>query len=817
MAGNRLRAYREKRDFSATSEPRGRVGRKKKGGLSFAVQKHDARRLHYDFRLEWDGVLLSWAVPKGPSYDPADRRLAMRTEDHPLSYGEFEGIIPAHQYGAGPVMLWDAGTWVPLDDDPDKALAKGHLRFRLEGEKLRGEWTLSRMSADEAGRESWLLIKRRDGEEKRNESFLKEMDYSVKSGRSLKDISAANGGAGKSGFKKLEEKYRSPQLAMLADVPPRGENWIHEVKYDGYRIFVFVSNGDVRIRTRRFHDWTERFPALRDAFADLKAGSFVLDGEAVILNERGISDFKALQNALDQNKPVQGYFFDLLYRNGEDYTHKPFSERRRALEELFYAVPRRGPIYISEILKGDAGLIFQKACALGLEGIVSKRLDTRYIQKRTRSWIKIKCEKRQEFIICGFVPAGDHPRAIGALHLGYYQDGGLCYAGKVGTGFDTKTAEALYQKLAKLEIEKPPFGKKPEGTYKGTVWVTPDLICEVKFAMWTAGGKVRHASFQGLRADKKPEQITREEPEHNMNRESRNGTIQIKGVKISHAEREIFPKAKITKGELVQFYAELAELIMPMIANRPISIVRCPGGIGEQCFFQRSKGKGMGKHIYTIDIRHEEKKHDYMYLKNITGLIELVQMGGIEIHPWGVKIDKTDKPDRIVFDLDPGEGVPFEAVKLAAQDIRRGFEGLGLQSFLKCTGGKGLHVTVPIVRRHGWDAVKDFSRNFARRMEERLPDVYTTNMAKKKREGKIFIDYLRNDFSSTAVMDYCVRARPGAAVAVPLEWGELESLVSASQFTMAEAVKRQKTGRRILQSYQGTRQNLTKSILKKTA
>lgn len=819
MADNALKKYNDKRNFELTQEPPGKLSKKRKTGLLFTVQKHDATRQHYDFRLEWQGVLLSWAVPKGPSYCPKDKRLAVRTEDHPLSYHDFEGIIPAKQYGAGPVMLWDTGVWEPLDKDPEKALAQGKISFRLSGKKLTGEWTLARMNDKQKGRENWLLIKRNDDTAiaKPDTKFLTTTDYSVKTGRVFAEI-AANISTAVSDpvndadeLTTLQKKYHSPQLATLVDHPPTGENWVHEVKYDGYRILVFFRNGEVQIRTRNGHDWTDKFPLIAQAFQKLETGTFVLDGEVVVINDKGVSDFKALQEALTrQDVPMQGYFFDLLYWNGEDYSNKKLTQRRQALEQLFKELPTE-PLYLSEIVEGDAKEIISKACDLNLEGIISKKSDAKYSQTRNKHWLKSKCQQRQEFIICGFEPASASDKAIGSLHLGFYQQNELLYAGKVGTGFSHQIAFDLYQKLQPLQINKPAFDQKIKGNFKTTNWVKPELLCEVEFATWTRSGKVRHASFQGLRADKKPGQIVKEQPVATAKRSRKAETYEVADIVISNADRQIFPQAQTTKGELASYYEALSEHIMPTLKNRPLSVVRCPGGIDHQCFFQRSKGKGMPKHIHTIAISHNDKSHDYIYLKQLMGLIELVQMGSIEMHPWGAKIDNIEKPDKIVFDLDPDEGIPFEAVKLAAQDVRHRLDDLGLESFVKCTGGKGLHVTVPIQRRQDWDMVKTFARNFAQQMVKAVPQAYTINMAKKQRKGKIFIDYLRNDFASTAVMDYCVRARPGAPVALPLHWDELDSLSSASQFSIEDVLQRQAANKLFV--YPSIRQSLTQQMV----
>lgn len=820
MARQALQEYNAKRNFELTQEPVGEISRKRKDKLVFTVQKHDATREHYDFRLEWEGVLLSWAIPKGPSYDPKDKRLAVRTEDHPLSYWDFEGIIPEKQYGAGPVMLWDTGEWQPLDEDPAKAIKKGKLSFRLKGHKLEGEWTLARMSGKQENRENWLLIKKKDeaADGARDSNYLKQTDYSVKTGKPFKEIAEADSASPKSptqskksmSITALKKRYHSPQLATLVEAPPSGDNWVHEVKYDGYRILVFFKDGKVTIRTRNGHDWTSKFPLLEQAFEALDSGPFVIDGEVVVINDKGLSDFKALQNALKQKQaPIRAYFFDLLYWDGNDYSEQGFSTRRQALESLFETFPE-GPLFLSEIIEGKADDIIDKACDLELEGIISKKADASYVQDRSKHWLKSKCQQRQEFIICGFEPAKSLNKAIGALHLGFYQDNKLQYAGKVGTGFSHALAEDLYDRLKPLQIDSPAFDSKPSGSFKSTIWTEPELLCEVQFASWTGSGKVRHATFQGLRMDKKPKSITRERAA-SATKAKASSQSEIAGVSISHADRQIFPEAGVSKGELAAFYEALGEQIMPALMQRPVSVVRCPGGIDHQCFFQRSKGKGMPEHIHTAELSHEGKSHDYIYLNNLTGLIELVQMGSIELHPWGSRIDKIESPDRVVFDLDPDEGVPFDAVKLAAEDIRHRLTDLGLESFLKCTGGKGLHVTIPIQRRHDWDTVKEFSRHFANKMVEAVPEAYTTKLSKKQRKGKIFIDYLRNDYASTAVMDYCVRARPGAPVATPLDWHELDDLKTANQFSIADILERQANKKLFV--YPDIRQNLTKKMI----
>lgn len=811
MGRSSLDRYNEKRDFKRTPEPSGKRDGAARHNPRFVVQKHGARRLHYDFRLEMDGVLKSWAVPKGPSLDPGEKRLAVRTEDHPLDYARFEGIIPPSQYGAGPVMLWDRGEWGALDADPLRALEKGRLRFYLEGNKLHGEFTLARMARRGDG-ENWLLIKSRDDRAAKDPGFLRRTDYSVESGRAFAEIAAGVDKPPVPSLAELAGTYTGVQLATLVDAPPRSGAWLHEIKYDGYRILAFAGPGGVRIHTRNGHDWTDRMPVLARALGEVDAGTFVLDGEAVMLNQRGLTDFKALQNALDgADAPMRGYFFDLLHWQGTDYAGRPLAERRAVLETLFERIGGEGPLYLSRPIAGRGDEVVAAACRMGLEGIVSKQKQSLYRPGRQRSWVKSKCEYRQEFVICGFVPASDNPRAVGALHLGYHRDGRLVYAGKVGTGFNHEETVRLYKRLSPLVQDKPPFDRAPRGAFGATRWVRPQLACEVRFAAWTASGKLRHASYQGLRADKPPRAITREVPQHLA---ADNGG-RVGGVTISNAGRVIFPSAGVTKGELAEFYARMAGFILAHIAGRAITLVRCPGGIEEECFFQRSRGEGMPEHIHRVESVHKGKKHEYMYVKDEKGLIEVVQMGGVEIHPWGSRVDRMELADRIVFDLDPGPGVPFEAVKLAARDVRGRLAALGLESFLKTTGGKGLHVTAPIRRRYDWAEVKRFARGFAKRMAADVPAAYTTTLSKSRRAGKIFIDYLRNDYTATAVMDYCVRSRPGAPVALPLAWDELDALQQPGQFHMHDALERTGRAERLLREYRDTRQGLTQKILEK--
>jgi bifunctional non-homologous end joining protein LigD len=824
-----LEEYRRKRDFRKTPEPPpGRI-RTRKVGLSYLVQKHDATRLHYDFRLELDGVLLSWAVTKGPSLNPADKRLAARTEDHPLSYGTFEGTIPQAEYGGGTVMMWDEGTWEPKGD-PRAGLEKGHLSFVLHGERLKGGWGLIRMRGD-GKRENWLLVKENDTEARKNganEKFLNDRASSVKTGRSMDEIAGgaapARGTAVKtrpmkasktkkapqSGneLKRLMELYPDVQLATLVDEAPEGKEWLHEIKFDGYRLLGFVSGGAAQLRTRNGKDWTGSFPSLATAMEKLKVKDAVLDMEAVILDEQGKSSFQPLQAALgDGGNPetIVAYVFDLLHLDGKDSSRLPLTERKEKLEHLLKTSKQDRWLRYSAHTAGEGDAMFAKACEAGLEGIISKRANAPYVAGRQKSWLKIKCSLRQEFIILGFSDARTGGRALGALYLGYKKNGVLRYAGKVGTGFSMKMAHELTQRFEGIAIETPTLSRAEAdgiaaGEWKSVHWIKPSLLCEVAFTEWTQDGHIRHPSFQGLREDKEARDVRQEIPVKTAApaEKGRAGRLVLGGVTITHPDRVISEVGHVTKGELAEYYAGVAALILPQVVNRPLSLLRCPSGIGGECFFQRNPGKGLGADIKPFAFRHKGKKYEYFYIEDEKGLLEVVQMGAIELHPWGAPVDAIDYPDGMIFDLDPAPDVPFEAVKLAAQDLRQRLQHKGLESVVKCTGGKGLHVTVPLAGKDKWPVVKSFAAALAEEMVAATPQAYVATMSKAKRTDKIFIDYFRNDYTATAIADFAVRARPGVPVALPLDWRELKSLTSGSQFTMKDVLTRVKNKRRAL-------------------
>ena len=806
-----LEEYKRKRDFGKTREPPAGKVKPREHSLAYLIQKHDATRLHYDFRLELDGVLLSWAVTKGPSLNPADKRLAVRTEDHPLAYGSFEGTIPKGEYGGGTVMLWDQGTWVPKGD-PHAGLKKGHLAFDLIGERLKGGWNMIRMRGDEK-RENWLLIKEADEEADTtsNAHFLDEQSSSITTGRSMEAIAGAphvakgrNKPKRQETLERLIERYPEVQLATLVDKAPEGDGWVHEIKFDGYRLLGFFADGEVMLRTRNGNDWTSSFPAIVAAMRKLKCDSAVIDLEAVILDAAGKSSFQALQSALGEGgnpETIVGYVFDLLYLDGEDLTRLPLTERKSTLQALLKNSKQKTALRYSDHFAVEGAEMHEQACAKGLEGIVSKREDAPYIAGRQKTWLKVKCALRQEFIIVGYSAAKSGGRALGALYLGYRKDKALVYAGKVGTGFTMKSACELAERLGTLAISEPILTRAETkgmsaAEWRAVHWVRPTLLCEVAFTEWTEDGRVRHPSFQGLREDKNAAEVKQEKPAHvsgitKSKRQSKTGALIAAGITITHPDRVISETGHITKGQLAEYHAAIAPFMLPHIVRHPLSLLRCPSGIdGGECFYQRSPGRGLGKDVHPFEFRHKGKRYEYLYIENEKGLLEIIQMGAIEIHPWGASIDAIDYPDRLIFDLDPAPDVPFEALKLAAQDLRQRLKRKGLESALKCTGGKGLHVTVLLAGKDRWPAVKTFGAAVADEMVSDAPEAYVATMSKAKRTGKIFIDYFRNDYTATSIADYGVRARPGAPVAVPLAWEELPALKSPSVFSMKDALKR---------------------------
>ncbi|MFO7653688.1 MAG: DNA ligase D [Candidatus Krumholzibacteriia bacterium] len=866
-----LTAYRRKRRFDRTPEPAGdesrseAPGEKKKGaqgrdagnrsardraagsraraardekapgtatdGWCYVIHKHDASRLHFDLRLELDGVLVSWAVPKGPSLDPGEKHLAVRVEDHPLEYGEFEGVIPQGEYGGGTVMLWDRGRWEP-EGDPRRSLQKGKLTFALHGDKLEGRWTLARMGGKAAdGDKNWLLIKKRDEHAGAGRDIDAERPRSVLTGRTMDEIAGAadrvwSGAAGEletpaaaeipdpanlpqARKGSLPRTFR-PQLATLVKSPRRGDDWLHEIKFDGYRLLAFLERGQVRLITRNGKDWTHRFPSLAEALAELPADTALLDGEAAVVDEHGRTDFQSLQNALraegrpgGQSRQLVLFLFDLMHLDGQDLTRTPLVDRKRMLERLL-AIGRStvGPLRYSEHIRGSGEEVHDKACRLNLEGIVSKRADAVYEQKRSAGWVKIKCARRQELVVGGWLES-DRRQGLRSLLLGYHDgEGRLVFAGKVGTGFTEASRASLGERLAGLERKTSPFRDPPREPAKRVHWVRPELVCEVEFTEWTTDGLLRHPSFKGLREDKPASEVVRETPApaHPTGPTGSGGSGGPGGpergadvttpralktdVRLTSPDRVLFPGAGITKGELAVYYEDVGDLILPHVAHRPLTLVRCPEGHHKECFYQKHHTGTMPDAVHGVDVQEKAKERVYLTIEDLRGLLSLVQMGALELHPWGARNDRLDRPDLMFFDLDPGPDVALDQVAAAAQRIRDRLAGLGLRSFAKTSGGKGYHVVVPLVRRSGWDQVKGFAKALAEELTRESPDEFVAVMTKARRRGRVFVDYLRNSRGATSVAAFSTRAREGAPVSAPVSWDEVAAGVAPDAFRL---------------------------------
>jgi bifunctional non-homologous end joining protein LigD len=791
--------YNKKRDFSKTKEPK---GRKLKGkGDSFVVQKHDASHLHYDFRLELDGVLKSWAVPKGPSLDPGENRLAMRTEDHPLDYGDFEGTIPAGEYGGGTVMLWDEGRWVPTPGkDPAKTIEEGHLHFTLEGERMKGEWVMFRLKARKPGdRESWMLKKVTDeyAEPDNGDELVEDCTTSVTTGRTMAEIASGEdvwrsnrggqrGGRGKKKASGAPPAFEPPQLATLVDEVPTGSDWLFEYKYDGYRLLIATGSGAATAWTRRGKDWSDKFRALVKAAAQLPAGCLI-DGEAVALNKKGKPDFQLLQSTLKESKGknLVFYAFDLLVDKGEDIRKLPNIERKQRLAALLERAP--STIVYGDHVIGRGEALLNTVCAEGGEGVLAKKASAPYRGERTKNWLKIKCIQRQEFVIVGWVES-DRRMGFRSLLLAAKEHGKLTYVGKVGTGFNTTLLHELKAQMKAIEVDKAPVDV-PRADRKGAHYVKPELVAEIAFTEFTSENILRHPSFIALREDKPASQVVVETPEKLPKgaKKSSHPTPESFGVEISSPDRAIYPTEKITKYDLASYYAAINPLLMLDAANRPLTLIRCPQGRAKKCFFQKHDTGSMGDAVKHVPIK--EKKgdvQDYLYVDDIKGILACVQMGTIEFHGWGSRADDVEHPDRLVFDLDPDEGLAFADVRDAARRIRDLLAEMGLKTWPMLTGGKGIHVIAPLDQSADWEAVKSFAERFSRAIAEAEPERFTANIRKVQRKGRIFLDWLRNQRGATAVLPYSARAREGAPVAAPIGWDELDDYEGGNAFTIRE-------------------------------
>ena len=914
-----LETYRKKRKFGVTPEPRGRKAAS--GGHRYVIQKHAARRLHYDLRLELDGVMKSWAVTRGPSLDPNEKRLAVHVEDHPVEYNTFEGTIPEGEYGGGTVMIWDRGTWHP-DGDPHKGLAKGHLEFELHGEKLRGRWHLVRLRARTGDRhDNWLLIKGKDEEARdaRQPDILKEKPLSATTGRSIEEIAAGKGGKkrvwhsnrgagappattskpakseGKAAFKQriatiaasaLTKRQTNPtssarrqsgakpaararakarsssrgsenseggengarranqstplppfiplSLAVLYDRPPSGPDWLHEIKFDGYRTEARLDNGKVQLLTRKQQNWTHRFPPVAAAVAALQATTALLDGEIVVENDRGISSFSLLQTDLKDGRTDRFayYVFDLLYLDGRDLTGKPLIERKAALAQLLKGAGKDGVIRYTDDFDAAGPVILRHARDMGLEGIVSKRRSSSYRPGRTDCFVKSKCRGREEFVVVGFAAATALPRAIGALIVGTHENGALRYAGRVGSGYTQKMAHELFRRLDPLRVARRPVDLPADEKRKDVVWVEPKLVIEAEFAGITHGGVLRQASFNGIREDKAAQDVVREvavplpatalqpvpvqrassqpaaaqsAPALAARRSSRSSDATVTSVqtgrkaaaataggvalRLTHPDRVYWPDVGVTKKALAEYYVSVWDWIRPQIVNRALSLVRAPEGVGGETFFQ----KHIAANVKSSPLRHAVagKDHDVIAVDTVEDLVALVQSGALEIHVRGSRLDSLETCDRIVFDLDPGEGVAWAQIIAAAREVRERLKAQKLESFVKLSGGKGIHVVVPVADAD-WETTKQFSQTITARMAADSPKLYLAKMTKALRAGRIFIDYFRNSREATSIAAYSTRARPGAPVSAPVSWERLSRTTGGNDFSLVDLRKRLK-------------------------
>jgi len=843
-----IKDYKAKRDFSKTTEPDDSAVAKG-GERIFVIHKHDATNLHYDLRLQVGGVLKSWAVPKGPSLDPEEKRLAVQVEDHPLSYSTFENVIPKGQYGAGEVIVWDRGVWYG-PKSAEKEINSGKLKFELVGVKLHGSWTLVKMRGEgnEQGK-NWLLIKEKD-EHARKESedaITESMPESVKSGRTLADLRSGDMNDKEADsadttslfWKSLARKvpgvreaewpgFIKFQLASFTEQVPITEDWLHEVKFDGYRLMALLHGGRVQLYTRNEYDWSEKYPFLCRAMEALPVADAIIDGEVVVLGPDGISDFQALHH-LSEQTDVFYYAFDLLYLTGFDLRNAPLVERKRLLQALLSAADQR-TMRFSQHTIGKGNAVYKNACQLGLEGVISKRADSIYASTRTKTWRKVKCFHRQEFVVGGYTDPEGSRVGFGALVLGDYDDDGkLVYAGRVGTGFNDQQLKRLSAKLRKLEVRQTPFDEPPQGKQLDKVhWVAPELVVEVSFIDWTNEKLIRQGSFKGLREDKDPQKIRREDMKDKKVSSSidevqqalRSGDryapedsnrVAFAGIRLSNPDRVLWPEQGVTKRALASYYEYICDRMLPYIANRPLSLLRCPQGHAKQCFFQKNYNDSIGKPIKTVALEQKDgEKATYMAIDDVAGLIELAQIGTLELHPWSSRTDRLEQPDVVIFDLDPDPGIEWKRVIEAARKVRAVLLAYGLTSFVKTSGGKGLHVFAPLVRRGGWESVKACAKGVATQMSREAPDLYVATSTKSKRKGKIFIDYLRNNRGATNVAVYSTRARSGAPISTPLTWDELDNLTSAYQYHMGNIRQRVDNLPDPWDGYFSQRQSITK-------
>jgi bifunctional non-homologous end joining protein LigD len=848
-----LQKYRDKRNFDATPEPAA-GGEANEHARSFVVQKHWATRLHYDFRLELEGTMKSWAVPKGPSFDPNDKRMAAPTEDHPIAYNKFEGQIPAGNYGAGKVIIWDKGTWHPLED-PYKGYRDGKLKFELRGHKLHGAWTLVRMKGRGNGREDpWLLIKERDEFARPASEFslVDEMPDSVQeladrpaaatapaSSRSAKGATPSPSSGPPAGARKAKlPKALQPELAVLVDEPPRDAgDWLFEIKFDGYRMLARVENGAIALVTRNGNDWTSRLAGLVKALESMELPDGWYDGEIIMPGQDTPADFQALQGAFDsaRSEQIVYYLFDLPFCADHDLRDVPLVERRAVLQRIVERKPHSNVRFSAEF-EAKPEEILDSACRLGLEGVIAKRRDSAYVCRRSSDWIKLKCKLRQEFVIGGFTDPKGSRTGVGSLLLGVHEDGGkLRYAGNVGTGFNEQTLRDLRARLDGIPQERTPFDAGT-GIPRGAHWVRPELVCEVSFGEWTRDGKIRHSVFHGLRSDKPADAVGEEpvlhapKPDKPAAKPKRAAAVKKAEpaapaapaatatlpatLRVSNPERVVDAQSGITKIELVRYYALVGALMMPHLKDRPIAMVRAPDGIEGQLFFQKHLDRYRMEGVVPLDPAIFPGHPPMVYIAKPEGILSAAQMNVVEIHTWNGVRTTIDKPDRMTFDIDPGEGVSWPQIQEAAQLVRAMLDELQLPCFLKTSGGKGLHLVVPLKKQFDWDTVKDFSQAVVQHMARTLPDRFVAKSGAKNRVGRIFIDYLRNGYGATTACAWSARARPGLGISVPVRWDELQGLKSGAHWTVASVHQRLDEGNEPWADYEKSRAALGHAMKK---
>ncbi|WP_421568230.1 DNA ligase D [Stenotrophomonas sp. PD6] len=814
-----LQEYRRKRRFGETPEPdderRGAAARRP----IFVVQLHHASSRHYDFRLEADGTLKSWAVPKGPSLRVGEKRLAVEVEDHPLSYATFEGDIPEGHYGAGHVDVYDHGTWA-CDGDPLEAIAAGKVDFVLHGTKLKGGWKLVRTNM-KGKQHQWLLIKR-DDEDARDADADALLEEGVSPKRTsttrsaTKRNSTTRSATKKPGVRRNAdarwatralalEHARSkpyphdfkPQLTDHRTNAPDGDAWLHEIKWDGYRLLADVRDGVVALRSRNGLNWTDDFPEVVQAIAALPVTDLRLDGELVVLDAQGRSDFTALQKVIDgtAKQPLRYVVFDMPGVAGVDISRSPLLARKALLKELLGDVP--GTLAYSDHVLDHGPAVFDASGTAGFEGIISKRVDAPYVNARSPSWVKVKHENTDEFVVVGYTDPKGSRSGFGSLLMATPDKGALRYVGRVGTGFDDAKLAAMHRQLKALSTDKAAVELPSHVPFKASSvhWVKPTLVAEVAFRGWAKEGLLRQASFKRLREDKTATDLGAASPGKaakptKVAAKTKASDHPADWVNISHPERVVFAKAKLTKGDVAEYYRQMARWILPEVARRPLSLLRCPDGVDKQCFFQKHHGTGLGDAVKAIPLEQKSGREDYLYIEDMEGLLQLVQMNTLELHPWGATVADPEHPDRLVFDLDPGEGVSWTTIKAAAREVRARLQEVGLESFVRLSGGKGVHVVVPLQPKADWAQAKDFCESFAQAMAEHAPERYVATMSKAKRTGVIFIDWLRNARGATSVCSWSIRARPAAGVAVPLRWEELGRITAADAFPLPKALQR---------------------------